>query len=209
MQSKQTIVILLLAASALACAKDEEAATDTAAAAAAAGTDQDIATGGQGVPAGYVGRTDRDNVNITDASYTPTGNRWEVKTGPAHIIYAARDSATGSYTVSTTVEQMAAPAHPEAFGRAGDQSERRARRDREAQAAPHGEIDRGDRAFLRRGVAAHALDHPLDDARGDHVGARPGPRVLAVPDRDGRPVVISARCISGLARGACVRRCPP
>ena len=116
MPSKQTIAILLLAASALACAKGEDAATDTSAAAATAGSDPDIATGGQGVPAGYVGRTDRETVNITDASYTATGNRWEVKTGPAHIVYAAKDSATGSYTVSTTVDQLAAPAHPEAFG---------------------------------------------------------------------------------------------
>ena len=116
MHSKQTVAILLLAASALACATGEHADTDTAAAAAASGGDPDIAAGGQGVPSGYVGRTDRDNVNITDASYTATGNRWEVKTGPAHIVYAAKDSATGSYTVSTAIEQMAAPAHPEAFG---------------------------------------------------------------------------------------------
>ena len=117
MHSKQTLAILLLAASALACASGENADTDTSASAAAAsGSDPDKAAGGQGVPAGYLGRTDRDNVNITDASYTATGNRWEVKTGPAHIIYAAKDSATGSYTVSTAIEQMAAPAHPEAFG---------------------------------------------------------------------------------------------
>ena len=116
MQSTKTVAILLLAASALACATGDKADTDTSAAPAAAGSDPDIAAGGQGVPAGYVGRTDRETVKITDASYTATGNRWEVKTGPAHIVYAAKDSATGSYTVSTTIEQMAAPAHPEAFG---------------------------------------------------------------------------------------------
>ena len=116
MQSKQTVAILLLAASVLACATDDKADADTAAAATPATSDPDNATGGQGVPAGYVGRTDRETVDIAGASYTASGNRWEVKTGPAHIIYAAKDSATGSYTVSTTIEQMAAPAHPEAFG---------------------------------------------------------------------------------------------
>ncbi len=115
MQSKQTVAILLLAASVLACATGENADSDTSAASASA-TDSDIATGGQGVPAGYVGRTDRENGNITEAAYTATGNRWEVKTGPAHIVYAAGDSATGSYTVSTAIEQLEAPAHPEAFG---------------------------------------------------------------------------------------------
>ena len=116
MHSKQTIAILLLAASALACASGEHDDRDTGTAATASNGDPDIATGGQGVPSGYVGRTDREGVNITDASYTPSGNRWEVKTGPAHIIYAAKDSASGTYTVSTTIDQLAAPAHPEAFG---------------------------------------------------------------------------------------------
>ena len=116
MQSKQTVAILLLAASALACATGENADSDTSSAAAATATDSDVATGGQGVPSGYVGRTDRENGNIAEAMYTATGNRWEVKTGPAHIVYAAGDTATGSYTASTTIEQLAAPAHPEAFG---------------------------------------------------------------------------------------------
>ena len=119
MQPMHTAAVLLLALSALACAKgDGDEATDTsrAAGASAAGSDPDVATGGQGIPAGYAGRTDRESVNIAEASYTSSGNGWEVKTGPAHIMYAAKDSATGTYTVSTTIQQMAAPAHPEAFG---------------------------------------------------------------------------------------------
>ena len=115
MRSMHTAAVLLLAVSALACATGEDTATDTSAA-AAAGADPDNATAGQGIPAGYVGRTDRESVNIADASYSTSGNGWEVKTGPAHIVYAAKDSASGAYTVSTTIQQMAAPAHPEAFG---------------------------------------------------------------------------------------------
>lgn len=112
-----TAAVLMLAASIAACAKGENTDADTAtAAAAASGNDPDIAAGGAGVPAGYTGRTDRENVNISDASYTTSGNSWEVKTGPAHIVYAAKDSASGQYTVSTTVEQMMKPEHPEAFG---------------------------------------------------------------------------------------------
>jgi hypothetical protein len=45
-----------------------------------------------------------------------SGNGWEVTTGPAHILYRPTDSASGSYTVSTTIDQLAAPAHPEAYG---------------------------------------------------------------------------------------------
>lgn len=116
MQSKQTVAILLLATSLLACASGERDEADTGTAAAAAGGDADKATGGQGVPAGYVGRTDRESAAITEAAYSANGNRWEVTTGPAHIMYAAKDSASGTYTVSTAFDQMAAPPHPEAFG---------------------------------------------------------------------------------------------
>jgi hypothetical protein len=78
--------------------------------------DTDVKAGGGALPAGYMGRTDREGANIADAKYTTGGGAWEVKTGPAHIIYAAKDSARGSYTASTQIEQLEAPAHPEAYG---------------------------------------------------------------------------------------------
>jgi hypothetical protein len=107
-----------------ACApKTDETNADSAAAdsvatapAASASADPDQSTGGNGVPAGYTGRTDRAGQNIADAKYTASGGRWEVTTGPAHIIYAAKDSARGAYTVSTTIDQLEAPQHPEAYG---------------------------------------------------------------------------------------------
>ena len=101
-----------------AAAGDSAAAGTAAAPAAGAGSasDPDRATGGAGVPAGYVGRTDREGAAISGAKYSATGNRWEVTTGPAHVVYAAKDSASGVYTVTTTIEQLEAPAHPEAYG---------------------------------------------------------------------------------------------
>jgi hypothetical protein len=122
---------LLLLLAAAACAKgDKQPAADSAAAAAAAATTTDTthamgaagdadrtAAGAGGVPAGYVGRTDREGVDIGGAKYaTADGGRWDVTTGPAHIIYAAKDSARGSYTAAATFEQLESPTHPEAYG---------------------------------------------------------------------------------------------
>ena len=78
--------------------------------------DADQATGGTGVPAGYVGITDHPDAKIADAKYTPKGGQWEVLTGPAHLLYAAKDSGSGGYAVTATIEQLAKPAHPEAYG---------------------------------------------------------------------------------------------
>ncbi len=92
---------------------------DTGAAAPAAQSDADpdlTPTGASGLPAGYLGRADKANTNVSDAKYVVSGNSWEITTGPAHIIYSAKDAATGNYTISSTIEQLAAPRHREAFG---------------------------------------------------------------------------------------------
>lgn len=68
------------------------------------------------VPAGYIARTDRSSLPIGGARYVTSGNGWEVTTGPAHILYALKDSAKSHYTASATFDQLEAPAHPEAFG---------------------------------------------------------------------------------------------
>lgn len=79
--------------------------------------DPDVAAiGGTGVPNGYVGRTDRADQQLSGAKYAVSGGGWDVTTGPAHILYRPADSASGSYTVTTTIDQLAAPAHPEAYG---------------------------------------------------------------------------------------------
>jgi len=91
--------------------------TTPAAGGGAATSDADRATDGAGVPSGYVGRTDREGVAISGAKYAAAKDgKWEITTGPAHIVYAAKDSARGSYTASATFEQLEAPAHPEAYG---------------------------------------------------------------------------------------------
>lgn len=93
--------------------------TDTGAATPAVQADADpdlTPSGASGLPTGYLGRTDRANTNVSDAKYVVSGNSWEITTGPAHIIYSPKDAATGNYTVSSTIEQLAAPRHREAFG---------------------------------------------------------------------------------------------
>ena len=112
---------LKLAAMALlltACAGNDKAnaATDSGNSTAVAERDPDVAQNGSGVPEGYVALTDKADADVSAASYTTSGASWEVKTGPAHIAYAPRDSASGVYAVSTTIEQLEKPAHPEAYG---------------------------------------------------------------------------------------------
>ena len=110
--------------------KSDAAPANTAAAAAAAPAPAPVDTGamggmkmdadksiaGTGVPAGYTGVTDHGDAKITDAKYTANGGRWEIQTGPAHITFAAKDSAKGEYQISTTIDQLEKPKHPEAYG---------------------------------------------------------------------------------------------
>ena len=117
MRAPMMIFAAMLAA---ACAKgDDDRTADSAAAttpAAGAAADPDNATGGSGVPAGFLGRVDRAGTNITDVKYTRRGDMWEVQTGPHHIMWAAGDTARGSFTASARLQQMEAPAHREAYG---------------------------------------------------------------------------------------------
>ncbi len=108
------------------------ASDSTESAGAVATGDPDAPANGSGVPAGYIGMTDLPNASIADAKYTigPDG-RWEVQTGPAHIVYATKDTASGVYAVSTTIEQLEKPRHPEAYGLffgGGDLEDRAAQR---------------------------------------------------------------------------------
>jgi hypothetical protein len=82
-----------------------------------AAADSDVAAHGAGMPAGYVAQTDDPTASIRDISYTADGKgRWEVRTGPAHILYTTKDVTQKVYRVSATFEQFEAPVHPEAFG---------------------------------------------------------------------------------------------
>ncbi len=112
--------LLVLSTAVLSCSntqKDPDTASTVDSAVPMANSDPDVvAIGGTGVPNGYIGRTDRPDQQLSGAKYAVSGNGWDVTTGPAHILYRPADSASGSYTVSTTIDQLAAPAHPEAYG---------------------------------------------------------------------------------------------
>jgi len=103
----------------VACTKPAPATGDSAKAVTATpagGADPDRNVEGGTIPAGYVGRTDRSTMAVSGAKYTPSGDGWEVTTGPAHILYSTKNQASGNYTASATFEQLEAPAHPEAYG---------------------------------------------------------------------------------------------
>ena len=107
---------LLLAAC---TAKEAPPAADTGAmggTAASTSSDPDRNVAGGGIPAGYSARTDRPDADITGAKYAASGNAWDVTTGPAHVVYSAGDTASGNYVVSTTIDQLEKPSHPEAYG---------------------------------------------------------------------------------------------
>lgn len=71
---------------------------------------------GADAPAGYTVVPDRAGADLSKAVYAASGTSWEVTTGPAHILFSDKDAATGSYAVSATIQQLAKPAHPEAYG---------------------------------------------------------------------------------------------
>lgn len=79
-------------------------------------SDPDRNAAGGAIPSGYTARTDRPDANISGASYTANGSDWEIRTGPAHIIYNPKDMGNGNYTASATIEQLESPQHPEAYG---------------------------------------------------------------------------------------------
>lgn len=106
--------VLVLAAAIAACATKQERTTDSAAGGMPA--DPDVAAQGNGVPQGYTAVTDDSTAQPTSMRYEATGGSWDITTGPAHIVYAAKDSATGQYTASASFDQLEAPRHPEAYG---------------------------------------------------------------------------------------------
>lgn len=108
--------IMLLAASLAACTTRKDMTTDSAAASVAASHDADVNAQGSGVPAGYVAVTDDSAAKLSSIRFTPTAGNWDVTTGPAHIVYADKDTASGVYTASATFAQLEAPRHPEAYG---------------------------------------------------------------------------------------------
>jgi hypothetical protein len=104
---------LLFAAAIAACSTKSAGTTDST---AAHNADPDVAAQGSGVPAGYTAITDDSTAQITNARYAINGGNWEITNGPAHLVYAAKDTASGAYTASTTFKQLETPRHPEGYG---------------------------------------------------------------------------------------------
>ena len=67
-------------------------------------------------PTGYIAVPDRTSADMAKAVYVAAGTNWDVTTGPAHILFANKDAATGSYAATATFQQLAKPTHPEAYG---------------------------------------------------------------------------------------------
>jgi len=123
-----TLALTGLAFLAIGCAKtgdagkmgDSASASTTPAADTSNGmegmSDSDKAAPGTGVPVGFQAMTDHANASMANAKYTANGGKWEVETGPAHILYAPKDTGAGIYAVTASIEQLQKPAHPEAYG---------------------------------------------------------------------------------------------
>lgn len=101
-RSFTTLSLLVLAAAPLAAQKVE--------------SDPDRKAAGGRLPAGWTGRTDRDNTKLSDAKFAAKSGGWQVTSGPAAIYWRTRDNVTGPFNVSATFAQLKAPTHPEAYG---------------------------------------------------------------------------------------------
>jgi hypothetical protein len=124
-QSTLSSLTIAAAFAVAACSKGEgtSAATSTpvagklSVAAAPAGADSNHADRVGSLPVGYKAVFDDADAKVSEAVYSEKEpGRFEVKTGPAHILFSPADTAANKYTVSATFEQLGAPAHPEAFG---------------------------------------------------------------------------------------------
>ncbi|PHX65341.1 MAG: hypothetical protein CK550_05260 [Gemmatimonadetes bacterium] len=69
-----------------------------------------------GIPAGYRLRIDPQTRYTTSLRYTRNAGAVLVKGGPGHIMYSPTDTASGSYSVTTTVSQRARSKPKDAYG---------------------------------------------------------------------------------------------
>ncbi len=78
--------------------------------------DPDKKADGGALPAGWTGRTDRDNTKLADAKFVTMGTGFHVTSGPAAIYWKPTNMMTGRFVASASFTQMKAPTHPEAYG---------------------------------------------------------------------------------------------
>lgn len=78
--------------------------------------DPDKKADGGALPAGWTGRTDRDNTKLADAKFVTMGTGFHVTSGPAAIYWKPTNMMAGRFVASASFTQMKAPTHPEAYG---------------------------------------------------------------------------------------------
>lgn len=79
-------------------------------------SDPDKKAQGGDLPAGWMGRTDRDDTRLADAKFVTMGSGFHVTSGPAAIYWKPTNMVTGPFTATATFTQTKAPTHPEAYG---------------------------------------------------------------------------------------------
>lgn len=78
--------------------------------------DPDKMVAGGSLPAGWSVRLDSGGLTPEGVKVMPMGSGIHFMSGPAGIYYRTADKASGTYSVTATFSQMAAAAHPEAYG---------------------------------------------------------------------------------------------
>jgi hypothetical protein len=76
--------------------------------------DPDKKVEGGALPAGWMGRADR-NAKL-DAKFVTMGTGYHVTSGPAAIYWSDKQKVAGPFTASATFKQTKKPTHPEAYG---------------------------------------------------------------------------------------------
>ncbi len=71
--------------------------------------------GGGTLAEGWMGRTDRGQ-NFDNVRFTETGGTLDISVGPALILYRPEDTASGTYTVTGTFEQVSSKGHAHGIG---------------------------------------------------------------------------------------------
>ena len=82
--------------------------------AAAQDADRTVSGGGQ-LAAGWMARTDRGQ-NFDNIRFVEKGTGWDITVGPGVALYRENDIATGSYTISVTIEQLSSKGHGHGTG---------------------------------------------------------------------------------------------
>ena len=78
--------------------------------------DPDKMVAGGALPAGWSVRLDSGSLKPEGVKVMQMGSGIHFMSGPAGIYYRAADKASGKYSVTASFAQMAAAAHPEAYG---------------------------------------------------------------------------------------------